>query len=77
MIRTKVVRVLGSSCGEDSRQNTIAVGTLGFGVTSRVMDRIGENVCCEVARELDQLKETLRCFCTERIGDSIGCIEFG
>jgi hypothetical protein len=41
------------------------------------MDRIGENVCCEVARELDQLKETLRGFCTERIGDSIRCIEFG
>ncbi len=77
MIRTKVVRVLGSSCWEDSRQDTVAVGTLGVGVTSRMMDRIGDDVRCEVARELDQLKETLGCFGAERIGDSIGCIEFG
>jgi hypothetical protein len=41
------------------------------------MHRIGDDVRCEVARELDQLKETSGCFGTERIGDSIWGIEFG
>jgi hypothetical protein len=42
-----------------------------------MMHRIGDDVRCEVARELDQLKETLGGFCTERIGDSIWGIELG
>jgi hypothetical protein len=64
-------RVLGSSCGEDASQDTIAVGTLGFGVTSRMMHRIGDNVCSEVARELDHVSETTCCFEAEGLRDSI------
>jgi len=70
-IRTKAALVLGSSCGDESRKDTVAVGTLGLGVASTMMHRVGDDVCCKVARELDQLKETSGCFCTERIGDSI------
>ena len=60
-----------SICGDEASQDTVAVVTLGLGITSTVMHRIGDDVRCEVARELDQLKETSGCFCTERIGDSI------
>ena len=69
--RTRVVLVLVSSCGDEASQDTVAVGTLGFGVTSSMMHRVGDDMRSEVARELDQLKETLGCFCNERIGDSI------
>ena len=69
--RTRVALALGSSWGDEARQDTVAVGTLGLGVASTMMHRVGDDVCCKVARELDQLKETSGCFCTERIGDSI------
>ena len=36
------------------------------------MDRIGENVCCEGARELDHVSETTCCFEAEGLCDSIG-----
>ncbi len=71
VIRTKAGLVLGSSWGDEASQETVAVGTLGLGVASSVMHRVGDDVGSEVARELDQLKETSGCFCTERIGDSI------
>ena len=71
MIRTKAGLVLGSSWGDEASQDTVTVGTLGLGVTSTMMHRVGDDVCCKVARELDQLKETSGCFGTERIGDSI------
>ena len=77
MIRTKVALVVGSSWGDEACQDTIAVVPLGLGITSTVMHRIGDDVRCEVARELDQLKETLGGFCTERIGDSIWGVELG
>ena len=71
MIRTKAGLVLGSSWGDEASQDTVTVGTLGLGVASSVMHRVGDDVGSEVARELDQLKETLASFCNERIGDSI------
>lgn len=48
-----------SSWGEEASQDTVTVVTLGLGITSIMMHRIGDDVRCEVARELDQLKETL------------------
>ena len=57
--------------GDDARQDTVAVGALGSGVTSMVMHRVGDDVLSEVARELDQLKDTVGCFEEEAFWDII------
>ena len=48
--------------GDDARQDAVAVGALGSGVTSMVMHRVGDDVLSEVARELDQVSDTVGCF---------------
>jgi hypothetical protein len=37
-----------------------------------MMDRVGQDVLSEVARELDQLKETVGCFDEDELRYSIG-----